>query len=630
MKSPIVLLLSLLTGVKRLEPDVKGLDRDIITIEARFKHEGYGFLSIALLTLGDSLDRGLSSGQFTCPSGFSKIRRGVLPRLFSGLLCEVFDSQTGSLKQNPSIGVIKCLREILKLFKKCQLTDECNDELHSKAVDTFWDTDKECKTGFQPSDAQLYLFSRVSRFALQSLKAPQGYSLPAKHGPGAVYESLTPNQKWNGVARALLDSSDRAWVSNYGFDCFLSSSRTEESLLNEVKEKNLKTSYEVQEDNQLPYTESDLRLSSGQSAKLFSVAKNSQQRRTITAEPLLNMFIQQGLNTKLRDFISESSILSSSLALSDQSKNQQLALEGSRTGEWSTIDLSSASDRLSLTLVETTFASAPAFLQAMKDCRSVYVHEVGKPPRELYKFAGMGNALTFPVQSVVFTLVVITSMLSCVGLNPTYGNVKRMARRVRVYGDDIIVPTVCVHQVMDWLESFGLKVNRKKSFTEGNFRESCGLDAFRGYEVTPMYIKNKPDDLQMEPSALAGFVSLSNQAWLKGQYEFANELRQLVEASLRRRLPLVSLTSGALGWHSRQDSCCAQRWDNKLQRLVFKAPVLINHKMKDKLDGEGALLKFFLTPLIARNTDHLKQSIRRFSQKLVWKYHPSVVNSNNL
>ena len=96
MKSPVVLLSTLLQGCKRLEPCVNGIDRDVLTIESRVKHEGDGFLTIALPALCDAFDEGLSTGKFTCPPGFKKTRGGAIPRLFSGMLCEVFDNITGT------------------------------------------------------------------------------------------------------------------------------------------------------------------------------------------------------------------------------------------------------------------------------------------------------------------------------------------------------------------------------------------------------------------------------------------------------------------------------------------------------------------------------------------------------
>jgi hypothetical protein len=598
MKSPIVLLTHLFTDVKRLVPHVKGLDRDIITIEARFEHEGYSFLSVAFSTLCDALDEGLTKGRFTCPTGFKRIRQGALPKLFSGLLCDVFDAMTGHLKQDPDLGSIKCLREILRMFKKASCSTTREATLHEIAVANFFETEASVLRVLP--DTQAHFLEAVCRFILGSLHNADLRDIDCKHGPGATQERVAGNQKWSQTLQSLYETD----VSEYGYDCFLSSLRTEE------------TGYNLPEIPEREYL-------SRRSAKLISVDKNSTSRRTITVEPVLSMFIQQGLNTMLRDSIVKCKVLNNCLALTDQSANQKLALEGSLTGKWATLDLSSASDLLGLSLVELVFGRCSAFLSAALKCRSTHVRSGNCPPREIAKFAGMGNALTFPVQSVVFATIAIAAILYKDGKRPSYRNVVRASRCVRVYGDDIIVQTSHSHAVVDWLHTFGLKVNTKKSFMEGNFRESCGVDAYMGVDVTPVYLRTRPDLPSAEPDAIASLVSTSNQLWMRCLYSASAALRNEVELRLNRRLPLVPKNSSALGWHSRIDACAAQKWDAKLQRLVFKAHVIVPVEYRDSLDGYAALLKFFHVPLLGRGRRHLKQSQRRFSSRIVQRWMPA-------
>ncbi len=598
MKSPIVLLTHLFADVKRLVPHVKGLDRDIITIKARFEHEGYSFFSVAFSTLCDALDEGLTTGRFTCPTGFRKTRRGALPRLFSGLLCDVFDAVTGHLKQDPDLGSIKCLREVLRMFKKANCDTTREAKLHAIAVANFFETDERVLR--ELPDTQAHFLKAVCNFILLDLQNVDLREIECKHGPGATQERVSGNQKWSSVLQSLYGID----VTQYGYDCFLSSLRTEEN------------GYSLPDVPEREYF-------SRRSARLISVAKNSTSRRTITVEPVLSMFIQQGLNTMLRESISQCDVLTNCLALTDQSANQKLALEGSRTGEWATLDLSSASDLLGLKLVQHVFGKCSGFLSAALECRSTHVSSGKLLPREIAKFAGMGNALTFPVQSVVFATIAIAAILSRDGKRPSRKDVVRASRCVRVYGDDIIVRTSHAHVVVDWLHSFGLKVNTAKSFMEGNFRESCGVDAFMGVDVTPVYLRTRPDIFSTEPDAIASLVSTSNQLWMRCLYSTSAALKAEVEMRLSRRLPVVPSKSSALGWHSRIDSCVAQRWDTKLQRLVYRAPVIIPVEYKDSLDGYAALLKFFHVPLLGRGRKHLKQSQRRFSSRIVWRWMPA-------
>jgi hypothetical protein len=611
MKSPIALLRSLLSDFKRLNPGVKGLDRDIISIEKRFENEGYGFLTIALPALDAALVRGVSSGKFTCPTGFKTLRRGTIPRIFSGMFCKVFDSLSGNLVESPDLGVLKDLRTVLLLFKKTQLSTENEDSLHIKAVDEFYQCDVIASAVLIP-DRHDDLIGRVSKLLLNTLNSKDIERAKYKHGPGAVKEGYKANEKFAALYDALWREGDRLneyglWGigdSQYSFSHIHFNGVSPVDGQDQVKSSRSNAlrneTFLKQRRNTLPKSDRDHLLRSGvtdldrasrSSAKLISVPKNSSARRTITVEPMLNQYIQQGLNTLLRDSISECRVLRNCIALSDQSLNQKLALEGSLLDNWATIDLKSASDLLSQKLVKSVFRHHNQFLGHMMDCRSPYVVEASKPLLILGKFAGMGNALTFPVQSICFAVVCIAAILDSEGTTPTYWNVRRASRRIRVYGDDIIIQSKYAHHCVDWLHDVGLKVNVKKSFLTGNFKESCGVDAFRGVDITPLYIKHRPDQTEADPNVIAGFVSLSNHMWLSGLYEASTWLKNEVEALLGRTLPLVSRDSGSLGWHTRLDGMTAHKWCRTTHRFLTRTLALTSIKRSDKLDGYAALFK---------------------------------------
>lgn len=621
MKSPLIvrLLQALIHDVSRLEPDVKGLDRDYVTIQARFEHEGVGFLSITLSSLCDAVDYGLAEGCFTCPTGFRKCRSGALPRLFSGLLCKVFDLRTGSLKERPCTRTVKNLRQILRFFKKFVPESDREKSLHDDAVRTFWDAESRCSESFNPLHTDL--LSRVSGYTLSGLDHYRSDQIIPKHGPGAVRERLAPNQKWSEAFESIKFDSE---FDRYSLALFSDANRTAEELLLDYATGSSSRMFKIGNRSFLTHG-----LSPRGCARLVSVPKNSSARRTITVEPLLNMFIQQGLNTELRSQIEKCSVLSNCLALTDQDYNQYLALIGSRTGEWSTLDLSAASDLLSNELVKIVFGRHQEFYSCMDQCRTEFV-EHNKSARRLVKFAGMGNALTFPVQSCVFALLAICAILSQEGYSaPSVWDVRRTSRVVRVYGDDIIVPTRYSRQVTEWIESFGLKVNRKKSFTNGFFRESCGLDSFMGVDVTPIYYRVDPLNSPADAEVLGSWVSTANQLWDAALYQCSDTLRDAVEGVLGP-LPLVSRESGALGWFTRSGASSFQRWNKHLHFLEVQAPRIIPLQQKDILGGEPALFKFFLTPLIQRGPGHLKRSAKRFSVKIARRWMPAHAGTSYL
>lgn len=586
MKSPTVLLSNLLQGCTRLEPCVRGIDRDLITIEARYEHEGDGFLTIALPSLCSAFDEGLASGKFTCPDGFRKVKGGAIPRLFSGMLCEVFDTITGDILQNPNIGVIKLTREVLLFYKKLQLPQEQESHLDQKAKSKFFSVEATCREPLKFDSRKRFIIERVADYILPNIESFDERELFPKHGPGAVVESITANQKWKSVVDHL------GSLVRYGFDSFLWSLTTNGRKIDDAP--------------------------TSSKAKLISVPKNSTSRRTITVEPCCNQFIQQGFNTLIRNHIPKCGILQRCIDLNDQTKNQHLALEGSLRRNFATIDLSSASDLLTVELVKLVFGKRPLLLEGLLNCRSTTVFD-SKRTEEVVKYAGMGNATTFPVQSIVFAVIAIAALID--GTRPTYRNARRAARRVRVYGDDIIVPTRHAHNVVSWITEAGLQVNLKKSFLDGPFKESCGVDAYAGYDVTPMYCRHHPGNISKgNPSGIAHYVQLSNQAWLKGHYELANQLVQIVEEELRTRLPLTTERIGGLGLHSRQGAIEYQKWDPLLHKPQLRVWTLLPVYRKDVIDGYEALLKFFLSPAMPEDELHLQRSPVRFKSRIVQRW----------
>jgi hypothetical protein len=207
--------------------------------------------------------------------------------------------------------------------------------------------------------------------------------------------------------------------------------------------------------------------------RITTVPKNAKTDRVIAIEPMLNMFIQKGIGASLRRKLRKVG-----LNLNSQQLNQDLAREGSLDGSLATIDLSSASDTVSLCLVEDLLPSD--WCDALKQCRS----PIGILPSGesiLYrKVSSMGNGYTFELESLIFWALASSTM--------SYLNERD--RRLAVYGDDIIVPTRCAELLLEVLSFAGFTPNRDKTFTEGPFRESCGKHYFLGTDVTPLYIRN--------------------------------------------------------------------------------------------------------------------------------------------
>lgn len=212
-------------------------------------------------------------------------------------------------------------------------------------------------------------------------------------------------------------------------------------------------------------------------AVLQFVPKTSLTKRSICIEPTLNTFFQQGIGRYLKRRLKRAGI-----DLSDQDRNKSLAKEGSIDGSLATIDLSSASDTISKSLVWQLLPYDWAVL--LDALRSPIVSLPDGSQLLLEKFSSMGNSYTFELESLIFWGLA-EGCLDHLSVSDEKRN------KLSVYGDDIIVPTEAVELLKKVLEYSGFSLNWEKSFTSGSFRESCGADYVRGIDVRPFYLKEK-------------------------------------------------------------------------------------------------------------------------------------------
>lgn len=208
--------------------------------------------------------------------------------------------------------------------------------------------------------------------------------------------------------------------------------------------------------------------------KLQLVPKTSFIDRVIAVEPTLNSWLQCGIGDEIVDRLRSVELyIKPYKGKLSTDIHGELAKTASKTGELSTIDLSSASDRWSSKMVRLLLAkSDPRWIALLESTRSPR-YELDGEVKTLHKFMTMGNGFTFPLQTLLFYAV-------CRSV--TTG-------KVSVYGDDIIIPTRDVDLTISLLTEIGHKVNVDKSFSFGYFRESCGHDYFNGVETKKFKLK---------------------------------------------------------------------------------------------------------------------------------------------
>jgi len=214
--------------------------------------------------------------------------------------------------------------------------------------------------------------------------------------------------------------------------------------------------------------------------KLEFVPKNARTDRAIVVEPSLNSMFQAGIGGFIADRLRRVGV-----DIRDQTLNQRLACEGSRSGELATLDLSSASDTIARELV---FHLLPLdwamFLHRFTTSVVEYDLRLLDSPRgasghlKLEKFSSMGNGFTFPLETLIFFA------LACASTEEGHS-----LEGVNAYGDDIVVPVSCVPAMRELLDACGFVLNATKSFWSGPFRESCGKDYFLGTDIRPFFQK---------------------------------------------------------------------------------------------------------------------------------------------
>jgi hypothetical protein len=257
---------------------------------------------------------------------------------------------------------------------------------------------------------------------------------------------------------------------------------------------------------------------------IVTVPKTTKVDRTIAVEPLLNGFLQKGVDENIRK-----RLLRVGLDLRDQQRNQDLARLGSMPDQadpFVTIDLSSASDSVSLGL--TRWLLPPSWFHLMDAIRSPAYRLPGGRESRYEKIASMGNGFCFPLETLIFA--------SVCALYAKPGD-------FTVYGDDIIVRQSVSQQVVKTLWRIGFRHNTGKTFLKGPFRESCGADWYEGQDVRPLALDDSLDSL----SKLITFhnMSLRKPDWALRFAKVREYLRRLVPERARFMRPFTGSVGGA-------------------------------------------------------------------------------------
>jgi len=492
---------------------------DMKYVKDRSDNEGLSFLTITLPNFAKDFELSLERGYVDNTVFLSFRKNGSLPSFLRGFSCLVFDRRTGVLLDNPDHSAIQAIRQLTLIFGK--ILAECEPSRVRKAFSEFVQCEQEVRENLFSSD--LTGFGRIasllfaSTFSKIDSDVYYGRLIP-KHGPGATADSLYGNQKFRQVT----------WPCRlepyfpYG----------EMVLPNWSFWEQLEEVDFLEPDAEIP-------------VRVVSVPKTMKTPRIIAIEPTAMQYAQQAILRSFREAIRDQ-LPNRFIGLDDQTPNQRMAHRGSSKGDLATLDLSEASDRVSIELVSKLLANHRHLHDAVMACRSRRALMPSGDVVFLAKFASMGSALCFPMEAAVFLTAVFVGIEQDLGRPLTRRDVESYVGRVRIFGDDIIVPVDHVRSVMHSLHSFGMKVNANKSFWKGKFRESCGKEYYDGTDVSIVRVRRFIPSSRKNVQEIISTVSLRNQFFIAGLESTVD----LLDRRMHRILgvfPVVEATSPVLG-----------------------------------------------------------------------------------
>jgi hypothetical protein len=589
-------------------------DSDIEWLEKSIRTRGVRIVLEDLPELGKSFDKAISDGYWdprSIPS-FFPWHDWKGPGVFRLLLDRVFDKSVPRYKRfdqhytwyplpilwNPCPNSIFFFRTLCYAFKKFEV--ECPSDRVRETVETFfrideglreptltWELEAPYFEASQANHKRLRFISshtlgdecntvteRKLLVALDEVCARLWANVPEVdissivpgHGPGAVGD--------------LRSSADKYTLPNW-------TKRLEESFPQDLFAF---SSEEIAKDFG---KQKGLVVPPGQ---LTAVPKDFTKPRLITVEPTSHQFLQQGLMQWIRRNLPDP--LRHSIDFLSQQPSRDAARKASVDLQAATVDLSSASDRLSLWTVERAIRNA-SLLRCLYACRTPDVIDATGLTGQralLKKFAGQGSAVTFPIQSIIYACCGIAAVCVERGWTVNKRNILRSSKLVRVFGDDIVLPKSALIHLDVIFSCLQLRINVGKTHYSGRFRESCGGDYYDGHDVTPLYIRRASHGDQTVRDVVS-LVDVSNNAYEKGMWHTSHDLLQLLPPFVRDRLVVSNIPQSCLTLRTHQSPgfrAKRVRFNTHLQSSEIWGLVPILRSRIVEREGINELLSFFL------------------------------------
>lgn len=471
--------------------DIKAKEKRITSCEARIPKD-FEFKVLGKLLTDFGFDRQPVDREYDpafAAVDLSKLRKAIRDRSVEQLMvvAREFSPQCMLAEYGHRVDLFFALYQIGAFLKKFPFN---GDSAKDRALQTFLDYERQCRIY---NTENIYALLRLNRSHPKYLsiiedirkdirnligEAPnvgRVYDC-AKHGPGtsAGFEEMgnkvTPYFKWSNLpytvsstclpyAKAAIESNPQ-WIG---------------ALMNHYREIHsipMWSPINLEHFWKSTFTIVDY-------CRYASVPKNAETERSIAIEPTLNVFLQLGVDRLIRKRLKRHW----KIDLNSQELNQSLAAGSSVSDENSTLDLKGASEMV--TRAACLLLLPAQWYDLLDDLRSKYIRLPDRTEVPLAKMSAMGNGFTFALESLIFAAIARQAMKR-----------EKVVGDLSVFGDDIIVPKSVTPFVIDLLEKFGFLINKDKSYVEGPFRESCGVDHLRGYNVRPFFLKKPLSTIQ--------------------------------------------------------------------------------------------------------------------------------------
>jgi len=562
-ESILAVFQSLFADFVNLNEDYRNVDsaRDFKTIKTRLEHEGLGLLTVTLPSLLADLFCYIEGGA-PLYTGFKLARGAEYPTFLGRLFKRVYESDDAQSFQ--------MIYQICVVFKK--LRGPFKESVLRKETRKFVDTDNE--VGFidftaEPLQPILNNARKLIETVFQDVEFSPG-DLKPRPGPGATNTPVDKHLRFRPhVVYTHLDEEFDylEWFHAHSWD----------PVKDALRYMNL------------PRTEEAV-------SRFKFVPKYLGKPRGICIEENEMQFFQQAIKAFMYDHLESHPATRGRINFRSQDVNRNLALDSSITNDMITIDMSSASDRVARELVYRLFWNTP-LLHLLDTVSTRLIKLPDGTVHKTHKFAPMGSGVCFPIMAIVHWAL-IRSIIKLSAISDS----SKKSRQTYVYGDDIILPSEAAQAVYDYLPLFGMKLNTDKSFRYGLFRESCGIHAYNGVNVTPVYVNDvtTQDQDKSNTSVLLSLIAKESQFYKIGFHETSRCIQSLVHKHFWL-LPTVGSGTSVLGFIRDGASSLRSvvpyarkvRYNADLQTRELSLQVVVPRKgpIADLGDGDGYLRK---------------------------------------